>query len=467
MAVSTRKPTNRRRRRVVAVVLLVVLAGAAVTLLWLRRGGSETAATVPQTTTVSLAPFRVKVSGPGTLAPARSVALTPTVSGRILSIASVGDRAQAGDALAALDPATFQRKVDDADLALQKSQANLAALQAGQAKSAASVEAQVSTARADVDSAQRAVDTQQRSFDLTSKLFQLGSASQDELNSAKDALSSAQEALTSAQTSLRTQLQNQTLQRTADEQDLASARVAIQQAQLTLDNAREDLAATTVLAPFSGVVSSVDAQVGEVAGGSSSLLTLVDDDALELDAQIAETDIAEVRTGQAAEVTVDAMQGATFTGTVTHIAPTATLVSNIPVFYVTVEVQNADHALRGGMTGTADIVTREVPKTFQVPSKGVVTRGDATVVRVQQPDGSYRPVPVQRVASSGLNAVLTGDVPDGAVVLVSDAGGSSAAPSNGTGFPGGRRPNGAFPVGGGGFGDRRPRRAARGAGAGS
>lgn len=452
------RPRRRRRRLVLAVVVVAAVAVAAAGYLVFRQRGGQAAPSPPVTTTVHLAPYQVTVSGPGSLSPLRSVALTPAVSGRVLSVPSVGDRVSRGSTLAQLDPAAFQRAVNDAELALRKAEGSLAGLQASQAKAHASLTSQIDAASADVQAAQRSYDSQRQALALTETLYAMGSASATELQGAKDAASSAADAVATARSTLVMLQRSQTLQADVDAQDLANARLAVDQAGLALSSARQDLADATVTAPFDGVVSSVDAAEGEPSGAGTPLLTLVDDSTVTLAAQIDESDVTKVALGQAATVSVDALGDRTFPGRVTAIAPTAALVSNIPIFYVTVEIDNGAHRLRGGMTGQAVIVTRTVADTFRVPTRAVTSRDGTSVVTLRQADGTYAAVPVTVLGTAGINSVLTGDVPDGAVILVS---GGGAVPGN---QESPRRP-GAVPFGppGGGFrnsrrstGTRRP-----------
>lgn len=458
MAVDARRGSARRRRRRWWVWLVVAGAvaagGGAFVALRERNGGAPTQAIV--TATVKRTPFQLKVDGPGTLSPIRSVSLTPPVSGTLVAIASVGDRVEQGTSLARLDPTPFQRAETDARLNLDKAQASLAALQANQSKTAASLASQVASARASLVAAQREYDSLRRALDLAQTLFDMGSASANELQAAKDALSTASEARVNARTELDTLLETQRLQRTGDEQDLANGRIAVEQARLALASAQQDLLDAEIVAPFGGVVSAVSGAVGESTGGSDGLLSVVDDSTVVLDAQIDETDIGEVAVGQAGTVTLDAVPGRTFPGRVTRIAPMATLVSNIPVFYVAVEIGNADHALRAGMTGQASLVVREVPAAFQVPARAVHDANAGSFVLVAQEDGSYRRVPVTVVAAAGIHSVLTGDVPDGAVVLVS--GDTETSPNQGSGGERDQRRPGAVPFANPGGGFRRPRR---------
>lgn len=467
------RPARRGRHRGLwfSLGFVVVAAAAAGGYLLVRSRSAPATEETPVTATVARAPYQVTVSGPGTLAPARTVALSPSVSGRLVRLAAVGDRVVEGAVLAEVDSASFQRAVDDAQLSLSKAEASLAALRAGQAKSEATTASQIAAARTALDSAQRSLDQQTRAAASERTLYQLGGASAAEVQAAEDAQTTAQEALDRARADLDTLLQGQKLQRDADAQDVATSTVSVEQARLALASAQQDLANTVLEAPFAGVVSAADAAVGEQVGTGGSLLTLVDDAKLELDAQVDESDIAQVDVGQSATVALDAVPGRTFAGKVVRIAPTATLVSNIPIFYVTVQIDNADGALRGGMTGQATVVVREVADTFQVPNRAVHSTNGRSVVLVRQPDGSYRPTPVTEVGTAGLNSVLTGDVPDGATVLVSSPAGAGSSTgslprtNSGTNGPGEGRPPGAVPFvnpGGGGF--RRPRGGSGGAG---
>lgn len=459
------RPARRggRRRRWLVLTAALVVAAAAGAYLLLRSRSAPAAATAPVTTTVTKAPYQVTVSGPGTLSPARSVVLGPSVSGRLMSIASVGDRVKQGAVLAQVDDSSFRRAAENARLSLDKAQASLAALQAGQAKAEATTASQIASAQTALDSAQRALDQQTHTAALTHTLYDMGSASATELQSAEDALTAAREAVASARSDLATLRQNQQLQHDADSQDLANATVSVEQAKLTLASAQQDLASTSVLAPFDGVVSATTSAVGEQVGSGSGLLTFVDDATLELDAQIDESDIAQVAAGQGASVTLDAAGQRTIPGEVVRIAPTATLVSNIPIFYVTVRVDNRERNLRAGMTGQATVVVHEIADTFQLPARAVHSNNDRSYVLVQQSTGGYRPAPVTVVGTAGINSVLTGDLTDGAVVLVSDGGGAAAGQPAGTtdrGQGGGSRPPGAVPFVNPGGNFRRPRGAA-------
>ena len=96
-------------------------------------------------------------------------------------------------------------------------------------------------------------------------------------------------------------------------------------------------------------------------------MTLIDDTTIELQAQVDETQIAQVALGQTAVVMLGAFPNQTFSGTVTAISPEATFESNIPIFDVVIELENADLTLRPGMTAEAEIVVQQVNNAVTLP----------------------------------------------------------------------------------------------------
>ncbi len=105
MAVDTKAagPRHPRRRAWLWGVLAMLGAGAVAGYLVLDRG-HRAAPSPPVPVTVHLAPFHVSVSGPGALSPARTPALTPSVAGTVLAIASVGDRVAQGEVVPGSTP---------------------------------------------------------------------------------------------------------------------------------------------------------------------------------------------------------------------------------------------------------------------------------------------------------------------------------------------------------------------------
>ena len=106
------------------------------------------------------------------------------------------------------------------------------------------------------------------------------------------------------------------------------------------------------------MVTAVAAEVGERASTAGALITVMDDRSLELAVQIDETEIGLVQLGQRVEQHLGALADETFVGEVTTISPVGRIQQNIPIFDVTIALDNPELVLRPGMTAEAEIVVR-------------------------------------------------------------------------------------------------------------
>jgi HlyD family secretion protein len=407
------------------LLLLIALAGIVVAVVLLRRPASASAQTAsgPETAQVERGPFRVSVSGPGTLAAHQTVDLKAQVQGTIIYLPKVGDRVTKGQLVVQIDPTSYQRAVDNARLALQKAQAQLESARASQSTSLAGQQQAIASAQAAYASAQTQLESARANLASTQRVYAAGGATQQELSSAQRAVEQAQAQLESARVALETARNSLPLKQTSNAQDLRNLQLAVDQAALTLKNAQQDLANTKLYAPFSGTVSAVNAQVGGVGvsanvSGSNALLTIIDASSVDLPVQIDETEISQVKVGQKVDVTLDAFSNETFHGTVTAISPSATVVSNIAVFYVTVNVPNPDGRLRPGMTAEGEILIQEIPNAIIIPKRAVQTVRNRAYVDVQKPDGTSETLRVELGPDDGTNQVIKSGLQPGQTVIL-------------------------------------------------
>lgn len=165
--------------------------------------------------------------------------------------------------------------------------------------------------------------------------------------------------------------------------DLDAAKAAVAQARAQLALAQYNLDSATLRAPFDGIVSAVNANVGEMVSASSAgpIVALVDPNNLRLDVSVDETDVAHVEVGYDATVTFDALPGRAFTGKVVAIAPSASVQQGVATYQVTISLKDAV-GVKPGMTGNANIVYAHHENVLTVPNRAVRTEGDRRVVTV-------------------------------------------------------------------------------------
>jgi RND family efflux transporter MFP subunit len=110
-----------------------------------------------------------------------------------------------------------------------------------------------------------------------------------------------------------------------------------------------------VRSPIRGEVSERYVSAGEVVQPGAKLFTVVNNDSLELAAEVGADQIGRVRVGQPVRLTLDAYPGRTITGKVARIEPVADVATRRVGVYI--RVPNADHGIVAGLFATGTILT--------------------------------------------------------------------------------------------------------------
>jgi HlyD family secretion protein len=180
--------------------------------------------------------------------------------------------------------------------------------------------------------------------------------------------------------------------------ELAQAQLGKAQAQLAVSEQEQQY--LDLVAPSDGRVLALDAVAGNRIS-SATILTLVDDSQLLVQANMDETDLANLKAGQAATVTFDALPGKSFNGQVESISPSLANLRGASAVAIQVQFdQSALQDLKGrpvGLSATVDVVVGQVTNAVIVPLEALQ----------QQADGSYA-VYVIRNGQPQLQAVTVG-----------------------------------------------------------
>ncbi|MBV8074407.1 MAG: efflux RND transporter periplasmic adaptor subunit, partial [Candidatus Eremiobacteraeota bacterium] len=169
-----------------------------------------------------------------------------------------------------------------------------------------------------------------------------------------------------------------------------SAAIGIQEAQVR--QAQYNLEHAVITSPVDGTVIARDVSVGQtVAAGfqTPTLFSIAKDlTKMEVDLQVGEPDIGNVRSGDAVDFTVLAYPTRTFSGTVSQVRQNPTTVQNVVTYTTVVLVDNRDGALRPGMTANATIHVASLRGATIVPVAALQWRPSSEMAsRVVGPDG--------------------------------------------------------------------------------
>jgi macrolide-specific efflux system membrane fusion protein len=240
---------------------------------------------------------------------------------------------------------------------------------------------------------------------------------------------------------------------------LLNATNAFAQAKAALADLQKTAARSELVAPADGIVTAVNITAG--ADAPSGAAITLDGSSYEVTADVVETDVASIKLGQTAAVSVAAI-GASLTGTVSAIAPTAessSSSSSVVSYAVTIDLASPPPTLRSGMTADITITTASASGVLAVPAAAIRgTAGNYTVLVLANGNPEARPVTVG-LMTSALVEVRSG-LSEGDQVVIGTSSQQRSTTGNGFGPGGGQTfvvPNGGggggrFNGGGGGGG---------------
>ncbi len=222
--------------------------------------------------------------------------------------------------------------------------------------------------------------------------------------------------------------------------DIAASYASLLTAQTNLDTANNNLANATLTAPGAGVVAAISAQIGEmVTGGgtNNAFMTIANTAQLAVHGTVGEADVAKLKIGQVATVTVDAVGGNTrMTGKVTALDPVATIQQGVPVYGVDITVDLPNPQVRPGMSGTANVIIASRQDVLVVPNLAVRSQGNRRFVQVLKGGQPVDADVVFGISNDTAIEVESGLQEGDTVVLPQPRAAASGQPRPG-GFPGG------------------------------
>jgi len=183
----------------------------------------------------------------------------------------------------------------------------------------------------------------------------------------------------------------------------------------------------TIRTPVAGVVAEIPVKVGDLVSPSTSIVTVVDNGSMVLQAQVNENDMAQVRVGQRADVTPSGFPDLSLAGVVTQIDLRAQVSGNVSTYTVAIRVPNRDRQLLWGMSADCEIRVLELADVLTLPASAVKTSGGTSRVSIMD-GGEVVPWDVQVGATDGVRTQVVAGLEEGdEVVIVQRKAASTAA----------------------------------------
>ncbi len=356
---------------IITGVILVVALVIVVTVVKSKQGDVTV-----QTGKVARNNIAAIVTASGEIKPKTYVNVGANAMGRIITLpVKEGDHVKKGQLVAQLEDIQPAADVNASRAALDAAQSDAAAAEAAQR-----------TAQADLNRAQADYEQKNLDWQRGQSLFKDQLIPKQEYDSRKAAFEASASNLEQAKIKIvQTKAQYDSSER------------HIKQNAATLTHASDVLSKTTYTAPYNGIVTNLPVRQGEMVvmgiqnSPGSTLMTISDMSVVTAEVKVDETDIVNVKLGQPAEITIDALPKQKFKGTVTEIGDNAILRSSgvstsqsttgsqeARDFKVVVTLENPPESLRPGLSTTAKITTatRDSALTIPIQALTIRQRGD-------------------------------------------------------------------------------------------
>ncbi|WEG13573.1 efflux RND transporter periplasmic adaptor subunit [Pullulanibacillus sp. KACC 23026] len=343
---------NRRWGRWIGwgIVIIVVLLAAWWGYHYYKSHKTRAAAgSFTPTAQVTRGNIDVTVSGSGSLQPVHTATITGANQETIDTVkVKEGDKVKKGQVIATLDSSSTQDQINQDEVNLQKDQLQLS-------------------------------QNEDQLTDLENGTATTETTTTSQSNGPNSDQGTSQN---SNQSSTNTQDQIDNLKVTIEE-----AKLDISQLESTIASLKKQVANATIKAPITGTIDTLGIKNGDQVSSSTTVATITNYSSMELVTQVDELDISQVKKGQTATITVDALSGQKFTGKVTKIAKQGTSTNGVATFDVTVKLDSIKNAL-SGMTAEASILVQSKKNVLMLPIEAVQTNGTNHYVLLSDGTGS-------------------------------------------------------------------------------
>lgn len=309
--------------------------------------------------------------------------------------------------------AQLRQAISNAQIGPQKSRTQVASAEAGvrsaraqlaKARSGARDE-EVAQAQAAVEAAKFNMDTAKKELERQRTLFEGGAVAKQRVEQAENAYRSAlsqyeqalenlrmrqswtrpedirtaEEQVRQAEEALRSAKANQSLDVVLTQQ-VDAAKANVNAAQANLDIAQRNLSDAQIRSPFSGRISGNPVQPGTYLAPGSPVARLIGAEGIYFEGEVPETRIAAITPGKSVQVTIDALPGRTWNGTVLAISPSGDQVGRL--FRVRVQLIGSTDEVKPGMFARGKVKLRTIPEAVVVPTVAVQRDGEQAFVFV-------------------------------------------------------------------------------------
>jgi RND family efflux transporter MFP subunit len=206
-----------------------------------------------------------------------------------------------------------------------------------------------------------------------------------------------------------------------------TAKLNLETAKLSLESAELNLEKAELVAPFDGVVTDISITDGKeisAATLATPAISLVDTSEIEMRGFIDEIDVAIVKVGQAANITLDALPDDEVDGKVSFISLVGTNLAGVVSYDTTITLENPSSELKDGMSATAEVIIERRENVLLIPNRAIrgTTENPMVVVLVDEQQEQRE---ITLGLTDGINTEVLSGLEEGEEVVLPASGSQS------------------------------------------
>lgn len=314
-----------------------------------------------------------KVTMNGKVVANKEIMIIPKVMGVVTSVnVNLGDTVEEGSVLFTIEKGDVEKGVEQAANAVELAKKGVAQAENG-----------LNTAKINYELNSEKIDNALLNLERTRELYEEGAVSKSQLEQAE--LAASEKSLDA----LKGQV-------TQAELSYQQALNQLKQAEISYEQAVNGLGNTTVTAPVSGVISTLDVKVGQIVTNSQPAATIVDMDKVYIQINVVENMVNKLEVGQEVEVKVASASDEYISSTISYISPTADMRSQL--YNVRIYIENIDDKIKPGMNGEVKLNMDRSESAIVIKSNAVLDKDDKKIVYVLEDDKA-----IEREVTTGLD----------------------------------------------------------------
>lgn len=194
------------------------------------------------------------------------------------------------------------------------------------------------------------------------------------------------------------------------------SKLALSQAQSNYEQSKKMYEDATLKAPFAGIVTSRNVEVGDILGSGMPAFRIIDVSKVKVQAGIPEKYIVDFRVGNDVEVKFDSIPGKNFSGKINYIAPEAS--SSVRTFLAEIIVDNKNGLIRAGIMGDALILRKKYDDALVVPMDALIDTQNGRILYVARENNTAEERSVTTGSSSNDVVMITSGLTAGEKIIV-------------------------------------------------